>query len=59
MEKENTNKIQSGKYIVSKRKTRKTRLSKQNYKSWQGKYSTTTEYNTFTIKVIKKGKINF
>ena len=56
MERDNSNKIQSGKYIVSKRKTHATRLSKQNVPEniW-GKYSTTTEYNTFTIKeVVKK-----
>lgn len=56
MERENSNKIQSGKYIVSKRKTHATRLSKQNVPEniWE-KYSTTTEYNTFTIKeVVKK-----
>ena len=56
MERENSNKIQSGKYIVSKRKTHATRLSKQNVPEniWE-RYSTTTEYNTFTIKeVVKK-----
>ena len=56
MERDNSNKIQSGKYIVSKRKTHATRLSKQNVPEniWE-KYSTTTEYNTFTIKeVVKK-----
>lgn len=58
MERENSNKIQSGKYIVSKRKTHATRLSKQNVPKdiWE-RYSTTTEYNTFTIKeVVKKKK---
>lgn len=56
MERDNSNKIQSGKYIVSKRKTHATRLSKQNVPEdiWD-RYSTTTEYNTFTIKeVVKK-----
>jgi len=56
MERGNSNKIQSGKYIVSKRKTHATRLSKQNVPEdiWE-RYSTTTEYNTFTIKeVVKK-----
>ena len=56
MERENSNKIQSGKYVVSKRKTHATRLSKQNVPEdiWE-RYSTTTEYNTFTIKeVVKK-----
>jgi len=58
MERENSNKIQSSKYIVSKRKTHATRLSKQNVPEdiWE-RYSTTTEYNTFTIKeVVKKKK---
>lgn len=58
MERGNSNKIQSGKYVVSKRKTHATRLSKQNVPEdiWE-RYSTTTEYNTFTIKeVIKKTK---
>lgn len=58
MERENSNKIQSGKYVVSKRKTHATRLSKQNVPEdiWE-RYSTTTEYNTFTIKeVVKKKK---
>lgn len=57
MERENSNKIQSGKYIVSKRKTHATRLSKQNVPEdiWE-RYSTTTEYNTFTIKEVKKKK---
>ena len=55
MERENRNKIQSNKYIVSKRKTFSTRLSKQHVPDniWE-KYSTTTEYNTFTIKQVKK-----
>ena len=57
MEKEDSNKIQSRKYIVSRRKTRATRLSKQNVPKdlWE-RYSTTTEYNTFTIKEIKRKK---
>ena len=57
MERENSNKIQSGKYVVSKRKTHATRLSKQNVPEdiWE-RYSTTTEYNTFTIKEVKKKK---
>ena len=51
MERENSQKIQSDKYIVSKRKTHATRLSKQHVPEniWE-RYSTTTEYNTFTIK---------
>jgi hypothetical protein len=55
MERENSSKIQSGKYIVSKRKTHATRLSKQHVPEdiWE-RYSTTTEYNTFTIKKAKK-----
>lgn len=55
MERENSNKIESGKYVVSKRKTYSTRLSKQHVPDniWN-KYSTTTEYNTFTIKQVKK-----
>lgn len=55
MERESSNKIQSGKYVVSKRKTFSTRLSKQNVPKdiWE-RYSTTTEYNTFTIKQLKK-----
>tara|TARA_B100002052_G_C15742003_1_gene533680 strand:- start:161 stop:436 length:276 start_codon:yes stop_codon:yes gene_type:complete len=57
MERENSNKIQSGKYVVSKRKTHTTRLSKQNVPKdiWE-RYSTTTAYNTFTIKEVKKKK---
>jgi hypothetical protein len=57
MERENSNKIQSGKYIVSRRKMHTTRLSKQNVPKdvWE-RYSTTTEYNTFTIKEVKKNK---
>lgn len=53
MERENNNKIQSGKYVVSKKKTHATRLSKQNVPAdiWE-RYSTTTEYNTFTIKKL-------
>jgi hypothetical protein len=60
MERENSNKIQSNKYIVSKRKTYSTRLSKQHVPDniWE-KYSTTTEYNTFTIKEVKKNKNDF
>ena len=53
MERENRNKIQSNKYIVSKRKTFSTRLSKQHVQIIY-RYSTTTEYNTFTIKQVKK-----
>ncbi len=57
MERGNSNKIQSGKYVVSKRKTHATRLSKQNVPEdiWE-RYSTTTEYNTFTIKEVVKKK---
>jgi hypothetical protein len=55
MERENINKIQNNKYIISKRKTYSTRLSKQHVPNniWE-KYSTTTKYNTFTIKQVKK-----
>ena len=54
MERENSNKIQNKKYVVSKRKTHTTRLSKQHVPEniWE-RYSTTTEYNIFTIKEKK------
>jgi len=54
MKRENSNKIQSGKYIVSCRKTQSTRLLKSNVPTeiWN-RYSTTTKYNTFTIKKNK------
>ncbi len=54
MDRENSNKIQSEKYVVSKRKTHATRLSKQHVPEniWE-RYSTTTEYNIFTIKEKK------
>ena len=57
MEKDCINKINSSKYIVSRKKIQSTRLSKQNVPTeiWD-RYSTITEYNTFNIKEVKKGK---